>query len=176
MPNPLDPIWNAHGITLDAYGVVRRALTLGAVERAAALQGGQFAIAANDAQIEALLDSAEDALDEQTVMFLYATFEAALRDHVAAQAPLLGPAAAPGPQFGTDLQSWFAKQAQRAFLDSVVSLFAPWAGATLITQANAIRDYRHWLAHGKRTAAPPSVAPNSAYTTLTSFLHSCNLA
>jgi hypothetical protein len=74
------------------------------------------------------------------------------------------------------LQNWFENQVKRAYLDSVVGLFAPWAGATLVTQANAIRDYRHWLAHGKRAAAPPSVAPNSAYTTLTSFLQSCNLA
>lgn len=56
------------------------------------------------------------------------------------------------------------------------SLFTPWAGAQLVTQAHAIRDYRHWLAHGKRTAAPPSVAPNAAYATLTSFLQACNLA
>src|SRR5438067_2554483 len=119
MPNPLDPIWNAHGITLDAYGVVRRALALGPVERAAALQGGQFAVAASNAQVETLLDTAEDMLDEQTVMFLYATFEATLRDHVAAQAPLLAPAAAPGPAFGANLQNWFAKQVKRAYLDSV---------------------------------------------------------
>jgi hypothetical protein len=54
MPNPLDPIWNAHGITLDAYGVVRRALTLGAADRAAALQGGQFGALTTDAQVEDL--------------------------------------------------------------------------------------------------------------------------
>ena len=176
MPNPLDPIWNAHSITLDAYGVVRRALHLSSRGRAAALQGGQFAAPASDSQVEALLDAAEDALDEQTVMFLFATFEATLRDHVAAQAPLLGPAAAPGPQFGPNLQAWFEGQVSRAYLDSVVGLFRPWAGPTLVTQANAIRDYRHWLAHGKRTAPQPPVAPNAAYATLTSFLQACNLA
>jgi hypothetical protein len=176
MPNPLDPIWNAHGITLDAYSVVRRTLALGAAERAAVLSGGQFAAPATDVQVEAFLDTAEDALDEQTVMFLFATFEATLRDHIAAQGPLLGSANAPGPQFGPDLQKWFAQQASRAYLDSVVQLFAPWAGLTLITQAKAIGDYRHWLAHGKRAAAKPSVAPNVAYTTLTNFLQSCNLA
>jgi hypothetical protein len=74
------------------------------------------------------------------------------------------------------LQNWFVNQVTRAFLDSVVGLFARWAGGTLVTQANAIRGYRHWLAHGKRTASPPSVAPNSAYTTLTSFLQSCSPA
>ena len=176
MPNPLDPIWNAHGITLDAYGVVRRALALAPGERAAALQVGQFAAPATDAQVETLLDAAEDALNEQTVMFLFATFQATLRDHVAAQAPRLAPAAAPGPQFGPDLQAWFEGQVGRAYLDSVVGLFRPWAGATLVTQANAIRDYRHWLAHGKRTAPKPPVAPNAAYATLTSFLQACNLA
>lgn len=175
MPNPLDPIWNAHGTTIDAYGVVRRALALGPVDRAAALHGSQFDAPATDAQVKGLLEAAEDELNEQTVLFLYATFEATLRDHVAAQAPLLVAAVAPGPQFGTDLQDWFRNQVKRAYLDSVVGLFHPWAGATLVAKANAIRDYRHWLAHGKRTVAPPSVAPNTAYATLTSFLTSCNL-
>ena len=112
MPNPLDPIWNAHRITLDAYGVVRRSLALAPADRAAALHGGQFDAPATGAQVEALLDAAEDTLDEQTVMFLFATFEARLRDHVAAQGPLLGPAAAPGPQFGADLQKWFVQAGQ----------------------------------------------------------------
>jgi hypothetical protein len=176
MPNPLDPIWNAHRITLDAYGVVRRALVLGPAERAAALQGGQFAGPATDAQVADLLDAAEDALDEQTVMFLFATFEATLRDHIAAQAPLLATVAAPGPHFGPDLQHWFEEVVKRAYLDGVVGLFVPSAGPALVRLANAIKVYRHWLAHGKRTAAPPTVAPNSAYATLTSFLQLCNLA
>jgi hypothetical protein len=80
MPNPLDPIWSAHGITLDAYGVVRRALQLPPAERAAAIHGSQFAAVANDQAILDGLDTPQDELDDQTVMFLYATFEATLRD------------------------------------------------------------------------------------------------
>lgn len=176
MANPLDFIWRAHGITLDSYGVVRRSLSLLAPERAAALHGSQFAAAASDQEILDALDAAEGELDEQTVMFLYATFEATLRDHVTAQGPLLGAAVQPGPQFGPNIQAWFTELCRDARMDKVVGLFEPWAGAIGIAQAGSIRKYRHWLAHGKRGAVPPSVAPPFAYTSLTSFLQMCALA
>jgi hypothetical protein len=175
MPNPLDSIWRAYGITLDSYGVVRRSLSLAAPERAAVLQGGQFVSAANDQAILDALDVAQEELDDQTVMFLYATFEATLRDHVTAQGPLLAGAVQPGPQFGPNLEAWFTEFCKDIRMDKVVSLFEPWAAATGIAQAGSIRKYRHWLAHGKRGAVPPSVTPQFAYNSLTSFLRSCLL-
>jgi hypothetical protein len=175
MPNPLDSIWEAYGITLDSYRVVRRSVSLGPAERTAVLQSGQFATAANDSDIFDALDRAQDELDDQTVMFLYATFEAALRDHLTAQGPLLLAAVQPGPQFGPNLQAWFTETCKDTRMDKVVVLFEPWAGALGIAQAGSIRKYRHWLAHGKRGAGPPSVTPQFAYNSLTSFLRSCSL-
>ena len=175
MPNPLDAIWRAYGITLDSYGVVRRSLSLAAPERAVVLQGGQFAVAANDQEILDALDAAQEELDDQAVMFLYATFEATLRDHIAAQAPLLATAAQPGPQFGSNLQMWLIEICKETRMDKVIDLFEPWAGATGITQAGSIRKYRHWLAHGKRGPIPTSVTPQFAYNSLTAFLQLCQL-
>jgi hypothetical protein len=176
MSNPLDAIWRAHGITLDSYGVVRRSLPLAAPDRAAVLHGSEFATAANDQAILDALDAAQEELEDQTVMFLYATFEATLRDHVTAQGSLLGAAAQPGSQFGPNLQAWFTELCKETRMDKVVVLFEPWAGAVGVGQAGSIRKYRHWLAHGKRGAAPPSVTPQFAYNSLTSFLQSSKLA
>src|ERR1700678_296748 len=153
MPNPLDSIWRSYGITLDSYGMVRRSLSLSAPERAAVLQGSQFATAANDQEILDSLDAAQDESDDQAIMFLCATFEATLRDHVIAQGALLGAAAQPGLQFGPNLQAWFAELCKDTRMDKVVALFETWG----VAQAGSIRKYRHWLAHGKRGAAPPSV-------------------
>jgi hypothetical protein len=175
MPNPLDPIWKAHGITLDAYSVVRRSLQLPPAERAASLQGGQFAAAVNDQEILDALDAAEDELDDQSVMFLYATVEATLRDHVTGHGVLLFPAAVPGPQFGSSLQAWFIELCKDTRMDKVVGLFEPWAGQVGVAQAGSIRKYRHWLAHGKRGAVPQAVTPQFAYTSLMQFLQSCGL-
>jgi hypothetical protein len=173
MPNPLNPIWESYKITQDSFGVVRRALGLGAA-RGIALQGSQF-LAATDQQVSDQLDTAQDMIDDQAVMFLYATFEAALRDHVVAQAGLFGGAIHPSAQFGLNMQSWFTELCGETRMDRVAGLFSPSVSQTLVAQAGSIRKYRHWLAHGKRGAIPPSVTPFFAYTSLTSFLLSCSL-
>jgi hypothetical protein len=173
MPNPLDPIWQAYDVTQDSFGVVRRSLGLGPT-RDAALQGSQF-LALADQQVVDLLDSAQDMIDDQAVMFLYATFEAALRDHVAAQSGLFSGATLPSPQFGITMQPWFAELCRETRMDKMANLFSPSADKTLIEQAGSIRKYRHWLAHGKTGKAPTSVTPLFAYTPLTRFLFSCAL-
>ncbi len=175
MPNPLNSTWRAYGITRDSYGVVRRSISLTASQRALTLQGSRFALAADDQEIFDSLDAAQGELDDQTVMFLYATFEATLRDHIIAQGPLLAAAARPGIQFGPNLEAWFTEICKDTRMDKVVVLFESWAGATAVAQAGSIRKYRQWLAHGKRGAGPPSVTPQFAYNSLTSFLQSCSL-
>ncbi len=174
MPNPLDPIWQSHNTTQDSFRVVRRSLGLNTATRAVALHGGQF-LPATDQQILDLLDAAQDQIDDQTVMFLYATFEAALRDHIVAQASLFAGATLPSAQLGLNMQTWFTELCSETRMDRVVGLFFPSASQTLIAQAGSIRKYRHWLAHGKRGAVPPSVTPLFAYTSLTNFLQSCAL-
>jgi hypothetical protein len=159
---------------MDAFGVVRRALALDAMVRAQVLQGGQFA-AASDQQILDLLDAAQDEVDDQAVLFLYATFEARLREHIVAQSGLLTGATQPSAQFGQNLHGWFNDLCRDARMDKVLDLFVPSVNQVLIAQVGSIRKYRHWLAHGRRGLAVPSVTPLFAYRTLTSFLQLCNL-
>jgi len=138
------------------------------------LRRGQFS-AATDQQILGLLDTAQDTIDEQAVMFLYATFEAALRGHIAAQAGVFVGVTHPTAQFGLNMKSWFADLCDDTRMNQVVDLFKPSVNQDIVAQVGTIRTYRHWLAHGKRGAGPPSVTPVFAYTTLTSFLQSCSL-
>ena len=42
--------------------------------------------------------------------------------------------------------------------------------ADLITQVDQVRDYRNWVAHGRRDAPTNNVPPEIAYERLTEFL------
>jgi hypothetical protein len=64
-------------------------------------------------------------------------------------------------------------------MDGVVKLFGSAVNpvnATLPSVVGSIREYRNWLAHGKRGPMPPAVAPLSTYQSLTQFLQACGLA
>ena len=173
MPNPLDPIWRSYDVIQESLGVIRLSLDLSS--RSTTLYGTQFATLSN-AEITERLDAAGHDADDQAVLFLYATFESALRDHVVAQAGRLAAADSPNAQFGIELQAWFAALCRDARMDGISALFAPAVGTALAPLVGSIRKYRHWLAHGKRGTAPPSVAPQFVYTTLTQFLQACGLA
>lgn len=60
-------------------------------------------------------------------------------------------------------------------MDDVADLFVSAVGQVLIAQVGNIRKYRHWLAHGRRWAQPPTVTPAFAYRALTAFLQSVGL-
>jgi hypothetical protein len=109
------------------------------------------------------------------VLFLYAAFEAALRDHVAAQSALLVAAVGPHPTFGPDLATWFADLCDDVRMDGVTRLYTPAAGPALSAFIGTVRKYRHWLAHGRRGTAPPAVNPQLTHARLTQFLQACGL-
>ncbi len=88
MPNPLDPIWDAHVTTRAALKVVRRSMTVAGIDRARACSNSRFDGLADQQCIE-LLDAAQTEVDDSVVLSLYATFEATLRDHVVQQAHYL---------------------------------------------------------------------------------------
>ena len=102
MPNPLDTIWDSFKTTLDSFDVVRNSLQLATVPHAA-FQSNRFA-SATDQEVLDLLDAATVDIEAQVVMFLYAKFEAVLRDHISAQAGFLAAAGRSNPtirsQFG----------------------------------------------------------------------------
>ncbi|MFO0969808.1 MAG: hypothetical protein U0793_29990 [Gemmataceae bacterium] len=46
----------------------------------------------------------------------------------------------------------------------------------LVTQIDQIRDYRNWVAHGRREAPANNVTPGAAYDRLNEFLAALGIA
>ena len=49
-------------------------------------------------------------------------------------------------------------------------------GAELVEEVNQVRRYRNWVAHGRRTAKPDSVDPETAFSRLKRFLNVLGIA
>jgi len=174
MPNPLDPIWDAHLTAGAALKVVRRCVTIVGIDRAKAFSNTRFG-GLTEQQCIDLLDEAQTEMDDSAVLSLYATFEATLRDHVGRQAHHLHAAQQPTAAFGIAMAASFAEYCDHSRMDELADLFVSAVGQALVAQVGNIRSYRHWLAHGRRWAQPPTVTPQFAYQTLTSFLQACGL-
>ncbi len=176
MSNPLDPILKSYSVTIDAIDVVRRTLA-GSGAGAATVGGSQF-VSLSTADSITLLDAAAETAGEQSVMFLYAAFEATLRAHVVAQGSRLRWVYQPNAQFGVDLQRWYEGLCKHARMDDVAQLFDPLVkpvNPTWKQTMDTVRKYRHWLAHGKRGLIPPTVTPLFAHRFLSEFLTASKL-
>lgn len=175
MPNPLDPIWDAHLTARFALKVVRRCVQVAGINRVTAFSNTRFAGLA-DQQCLDLLDAAQTEVNDSAVLSLYATFEATLRDHVGQQAHHLHGAQQPTPAFGIALATSFSEYCARSRMDDLSDLFVSAVGQPLVAQVGTIRVYRHWLAHGRSWPRPTNVTPQFVYQTLTTFLQSAGLA
>ena len=175
MPNPLDPIWDAHLTSRSAIKLARRCATVAAIDRAKAFSNTRFD-GLSDLQCIDLFDASQAEIDDSAVLSLYATFEARLRDHVAQQAHHLHGAQQPTVGFGIALATSFSEYCDRNRMDDLADLFLSAVGQVLVAQVGNIRTYRHWLAHGRRWVQPPTVTPQFAYQTFTTFLQSVGLA
>ena len=175
MPNPLDPIWDAHLTARATLKVVRRCMTVSGVDRAKAFSNTRFGGLADQQCID-LLDAAQTEVNDSAVLSLYATFEARMRDHVVQQSHHLRAAQQPTAAFGMALATSFSEYCDRYRMDDLADLFVSSVGQPLIAQVGNIRAYRHWLAHGRRGPQPPTVSPSFAFQTLTAFLQACGLA
>ena len=149
-------------------------MTVAGINRAKAFSNTRFA-GLTDQQCIDLLDTAQTEVDDAAILSLYASFEARLRDHVGQQAPLLHVAQQPSPDFGVALATSFSEYCDRSRMDDLADLFASAVGQVAVAKVGNIRTYRHWLAHGRRWAQPPTVTPVFAYQTLTTFLQTARL-
>jgi hypothetical protein len=174
MSNPLDPIWDAYETARFALKVVRRCVTVTGIDKARALSNTRFHGLPEQQCID-LVDVAQTELDDSVILSLYATFEARLRDHVSKHATLLHAAQQPSPDFGVALAVSFSNYCDANRMDDLTDLFVAVVGQAIIAQIGNIRTYRHWLAHGRRWAQPPTVSPVFAYQTLTAFLQAAGL-
>jgi hypothetical protein len=172
----LDPIWDAYKTLTSALKVVRRCSTLGTIDPDHPFGNTRF-YHLHKRTCAKLLGSAQQEIEDQTVLSLYAAFEASLRDHLAQQAQHLRQhSRSPSARFGKNLAKLYTDQCGKFWMDMVVNLFASRVGEDAVAQTGSIRNYRHWIAHGRRGPMPPSVSPQFAYEVLTRFLRRCRLA
>jgi hypothetical protein len=175
MSNPLDSILAAYETTRNAFKVLHRCVKFGPAWQERPFRNTTFH-RQEPGRIAQRLDEANAELDKLALFSLYAGFEARLRDHVSGHAGLLRSAAGPDRQFGEALADEFGAYIGGPRFGKLIELFGHAVGEDLIAKAGAIRKFRHWVAHGRRGPAPPSVPPRAAYKTLTEFLTLARLA
>ncbi len=170
--NSLDAILDAHKTARDAMKVVRRCASVEGIDEDRPFRNTRFHGIAETMNFKKLLSTAENELDDLTVLSLYATFEKLIREHLSAQSLLLHAATSPDDDFGASLARIYVDWTSDSLrLDRAVGLFESAVGQELISQVGQIRTYRHWVAHGKRMeATPPSTDPQWTYDILTQFL------
>lgn len=175
MSNPLDPIWEAYQTSHNAVKVVRRCNTLKDIDSERPFRNTRFHGLPRRTS-EKLLRSAQQSLEDQTVLALYAAFEATLRDHIAKQSEhLRDHVKSPTARFGKRLACLYKDQCSHMRMDDVAGLLSSRVGEDIVAKIGSIRVYRHWIAHGRRGSTPPSVTPQFAYEVLTKFLQRCHL-
>lgn len=110
-------------------------------------------------------------IDDLAIVVLFSVFESRVRDHLidliepeAARitGPILREAADEAVQ-GVKEGSFYRRVLEPLKKQDRVS-------ADLITQVDQVRDYRNWVAHGRRDAPTNNVTPRMAYDRLTEFL------
>lgn len=116
-------------------------------------------------------------IDDLAVVVLFSVFESNVRDFLTAlmkpQAdvltdPILRVAAADAIQ-GVEEGSFFRRVLYPLKEQGRVS-------AELVTQVDQVRDYRNWVAHGRRDAPTNNVTPEVAYERLAKFLNDLGIA
>ena len=176
MSNPLDPIWEAYQTSVNALKVVRRCNSLGSINPERPFRNTRFH-RLHTRTCEKLLSSAQEQVEDQTVLALYATFEATLRDHLARQSKhLRNHVKAPTARFGGGLARLFKHRCSYMHMDTVVDLLSSRVGQDLVVKTRSIQKYRHWIAHGQRGSILSPVPPQFAYEALTKFLKRCHFA
>jgi len=106
-------------------------------------------------------------LDDFAVLVLFSVFESVVRDQVLSdveeQKSRLTHAL-----IVQMVESAVGEIEQGSFY-RVLAVFKP-EGADLVEEVNQVRRYRNWVAHGRRTAKPSVVDPETAFTRLRKFL------
>lgn len=109
-----------------------------------------------------------NGLDDFAVFVLFSVFEAQVRDRVLADTQAEREAVK-----HPSLQYWMdeAKEAiEESSFFRVLTSFKSNLSADLIEHVNQVRQYRNWVAHGRRGVKPVGITPNDAFGRLTRFL------
>jgi hypothetical protein len=123
-------------------------------------------------EVEAEGKQAGGPLDDLAVVVMFSVFEAIVRDYLreklepealAIKEPILKDAAEEAIR-GVREGSFYNRVLDPLKSQKVID-------ADLITQVNQVRDYRNWVAHGRRGDPTNAVDPKTAYDRLTRFLN-----
>jgi|ERR1051325_2888336 hypothetical protein len=110
-------------------------------------------------------------IDDLAVVVLFSVFESLVRDHLK---ELIEPEAAgiANPILKEAAEDALQGIAEGSFYRRVLEPLKKQgrASAELVTQIDQIRDYRNWVAHGRREEPTNNVTPIMAYGRLTEFL------
>jgi hypothetical protein len=123
------------------------------------------------AVVEGESKNGREPLDDLAVVVLFSVFESRVRDYLIARlepevAKLTEPilkAAAEDAVRGVEEGSFY-----RRVLDPLKQQQA--VNANLVTEVDQVRDYRNWVAHGRRGNPTNAVDPKTAYERLSRFL------
>lgn len=155
---------------MDAFAVVNQCVSSRIASPLGPLKDTQF-LSHSPAAALGLLRKAEDELCDQTVLSLYAAFEARVRDHVASKCAALSAAGLPDPPFWQAISKSLQKYCdQPGSSENLTDLFRSTVDPATLDSLASIRQYRNWVAHGRRPPAKTSVVPFHAYDALTNFL------
>jgi len=114
------------------------------------------------------LAKAQSDLDDLTVLALFAIFEQALLDH------LLQTSQRVQQGIASRLQGALADKAFRGLdrwpLGEILDVYKVAIDPTLVGLVKQVKDYRDWVAHGKRDAPAARIGPKAAHERLDSFL------
>ena len=170
MSNPLDPIWDAYSTAMDALTVVRQCVSLPTATPSDLFKDTRFQSRPSEDTLGSLA-KAQAQLGDQTVLSLFAAFEARIRDHVAEKCAALSTAGLSDPPFWQAISKSLQKYCdQPGSSENLTDLFRSRADPATLDSLASIRQYRNWVAHGRRPPAKTSVVPFHAYDALTSFL------
>jgi hypothetical protein len=116
-------------------------------------------------------------IDDLAVVVLFSVFESRVRDDLIERMkpqaavihdPILSEAANEAVR-GVEEGSFFGRVLEPLKRQHRVS-------AELVTQVDQVRDYRNWVAHGRREAPTNNVTPLTAFTRLAEFLDALGIA
>jgi uncharacterized protein YutE (UPF0331/DUF86 family) len=118
-----------------------------------------------------------EPIDDLAIVVLFSVFESLVRSHVV---EIIGPEAA---ELADPILRHAADDAIRgvqegSFYSRVLEPLKEQGrvSADLVTRVNQVRDYRNWVAHGRRDRPKNNIEPLEAYERLSDFLDALGIA
>lgn len=116
-------------------------------------------------------------MDDLAIVVLFSVFESLVRSHVV---EIIGPEAAAlaDPILRHAADGAIRGVQEGSFSSRVLEPLKEQGrvSADLVTQVNQVRDYRNWVAHGRRDRPKNNIEPLEAYERLSDFLDALGIA